>query len=402
MIRVLLIPSSDYLGHPFPQRHNQIFERIHDGKDFEVHVIRFRIFDKARLSSRCVIHDAPLEFRTKSTPLPLYYLSNAVNHVKEILKIIKQESIDLIVAGNLLPPFLFQLIKEILRMKIPFIFDLQDYYPTSAAGYVCNLNSSLGTMVKGVFEWMTQTLLRMADVVTVPGIALAKYSRDVRGEDGQRQVYIVPNGISEHFLIKRDRSLVRKRFGYGDEDLVVGYVGSIEFWLDMLTLIKALSRVYEQGLNIRFMLVGGKLQTAYAEKVMNWIKQYGIERIVDHVGFVEHEKVPDYIAAMDIGVIPFDIRNPTAYYAAPNKLWEYLSQGVNVVSTPIPEALAYKHLVNIVWSEEDYVATIKNTRRRTGVEKDYREIRQYMETRTWDKSAERFKEIINSLVTRRP
>ncbi|MEM1831330.1 MAG: hypothetical protein QXJ97_07365, partial [Desulfurococcaceae archaeon] len=113
-------------------------------------------------------------------------------------------------------------------------------------------------------------------------------------------------------------------------------------------------------------------------------------------------KVPDYIAAMDIGVIPFDIRNPTAYYAAPNKLWEYLSQGVNVVSTPIPEALAYKHLVNIVWSEEDYVATIKNTRRRTGVEKDYREIRQYMETRTWDKSAERFKEIINSLVTRRP
>lgn len=402
MIRVLLIPSSDYLGHPFPQRHNQIFERIHDGKDFEVHVIRFRIFDKAKLSSRCVIHDAPLEFRTKNTPLPLYYLSNAVNHVKEILKIIKQESIDLIVAGNLLPPFLFQLIKEILRMKIPFIFDLQDYYPTSAAGYVCNLNSSLGTMVKGVFEWMTQTLLRMADAVTVPGIALAKYSRDVRGEDGQRQVYMVPNGISEHFLIKRDRSLVRKRFGYGDEDLVVGYVGSIEFWLDMLTLIKALSRVYKQGLNIRFMLVGGKLQTAYAEKVMNWIKQYGIERIVDHVGFVEHEKVPDYIAAMDIGVIPFDIRNPTAYYAAPNKLWEYLSQGVNVVSTPIPEALAYKHLVNIVWSEEDYVATIKNTRRRTSVEKDYREIRQYIETRTWDKSAERFKEIINSLVTRRP
>ncbi|MEM1703740.1 MAG: glycosyltransferase [Zestosphaera sp.] len=399
MIRVLLIPSSDYLGHPFPQRHNQIFERIHDGKDFEVHVIRFRIFDRARLSSRCVIHDVPLEFRTKSTPL--YYLSNAVNHVKEILKIIKQESIDLVVAGNLLPPFLFQLIREILRMKIPFIFDLQDYYPTSAAGYVCSLNSSLGTMVKGVFEWMTQSLLRMANAVTVPGIALAKYSRNVRGEGGQGQVYIVPNGISEHFLTKRDRSLAREKFGYNDEDLVIGYIGSIEFWLDMLTLIKALSRVYKQGLNIRFMLVGGKLQTAYAEKVMSWIKQYGIERIVDYAGFVEHERVPDYIAAIDIGVIPFDIRNPTAYYAAPNKLWEYLSQGVNVISTPIPEALAYKHLVDIVWSEEDYVATVKNTRKRMSVGKDYREIRRYIEMRTWNKSAECFKEIINSLVMHR-
>ncbi|MEM0172805.1 MAG: glycosyltransferase [Thermoproteota archaeon] len=286
-------------------------------------------------------------------------------------------------------------------MKIPFIFDLQDYYPTSAAGYVCNLNSSFGTMVKGTFEWMTQTLLRMADAVTVPGIALAKYSRDVRGEGNQRQVYVVPNGISEHFLTKRDRSLLRKKFGYNDENLVVGYIGSIEFWLDMLTLIKALSRVYEQELNIRFMLVGGKLQTTYAEKVMSWIKQYGIERIVDYAGFVEHEMVPDYIAAIDIGVIPFDIRNPTAYYAAPNKLWEYLSQGVNVISTPIPEALAYKHLVDIVWSEEDYVATVNNIRKRMSVRKDYREIRRYIEMRTWDKSAERFKEIIKSLIKHR-
>jgi len=396
MIRVLLIPSSDYLGHPFPQRHNQIFERVHDRRNFEVHVIRFHIFDKARLSSRCIIHDIPLEFRTESTPL--YYLLNAVGYTKEILKIIKQESIDVVVAGNLLPPFLLQLVKRIWRMKIPFIFDLQDYYPTSAAGYVCDLNSPFGIMVKGAFEWMTQTLLRSANAVTVPGIALAKYSRDVRGGGRQRQVYIVPNGISEHFLNKRDKYLLREKLGYDEEDLILGYVGSIEFWLDMLTLIKALSRAYKQGINVRFMLVGGRLQTAYAEKVMDWIKRYGIKHIVDYVGFVEHERVPDYIAAMDIGVIPFDVRNLTAYYAAPNKLWEYLSQGVNVISTPIPEALAYKHMIDIAWSEEDYIAILRDARRKISVEKDYREIRRYIEMRTWSKSAERFKEIINNLV----
>ena len=166
----------------------------------------------------------------------------------------------------------------------------------------------------------------------------------------------------------------------------------------MLTLIKALSRAYKQGINVRFMLVGGRLQTAYAEKVMDWIKRYGIKHIVDYVGFVEHERVPDYIAAMDIGVIPFDVRNLTAYYAAPNKLWEYLSQGVNVISTPIPEALAYKHMIDIAWSEEDYIAILRDARRKISVEKDYREIRRYIEMRTWSKSAERFKEIINNLV----
>jgi len=396
MIRVLLIPSSDYLGHPFPQRHNQIFERINDGRDFEVHVIRFHIFDKARLSSRCIIHDIPLEFKIESTPL--YYILNAMGHIKEILKIIKRESIDLIVAGNLLPPFLLQLAKEISRMKTPFIFDLQDYYPTSAAGYVCDLSSSFGIMVKGVFEWMTQTLLRVADAVTVPGVALAKYSRDVRGKRCQRQVYMVPNGISEHFLNKRDGRLLREKIGYDEEDLIVGYVGSIEFWLDMLTLIKALSKAYRQGLNVRFMLIGGKLQTTYAEKVTNWIKRYGIKHIVNCAGFVEHKRVPEYIAAMDIGVIPFDIRNPTAYYAAPNKLWEYLSQGINVVSTPIPEALAYKHLIEIVRSEEEYVTVMKNSKRKMSEGKDYQEIKRHVEGRTWDRSAELFKEIMGNLV----
>lgn len=396
MIRVLLIPSSDYLGHPFPQRHNQIFERINDGKDFEVHVIRFHIFDKTKLSSKCIIHDMPIEFKTESTPL--YYLSNAMNHVGEILKIIKQESIDLIVAGNLLPPFLLQLVKKTSQLKIPFIFDLQDYYPTSAAGYICSVNSILGSIVKGAFECITQNLLRMADAITVPGVALAKYSQDVCGIKRRRQVYIVPNGVSEHFLNKRDGLSIRVKFGYDDRDIIVGYVGSIEFWLDMLPLIKALSKACSHGLNIRFMIVGGKLQTTYTEKVMNWIKQYGIEHIVDYAGFVKHERVPNYIAAMDIGLIPFDVRNPTSYYAAPNKLWEYLSQGVNVVSTPIPEALAYKHLINIAWSEEDYISAIKNARKRMGAGKDYREIRKCIEARTWKKSAERFKKIINNLV----
>ncbi|MEM2292709.1 MAG: glycosyltransferase, partial [Nitrososphaerota archaeon] len=199
-------------------------------------------------------------------------------------------------------------------------------------------------------------------------------------------------------LNKRDGRMLREKFGYDDGDLILGYVGSIEFWLDMLTLIKALYKAYKQGLIIRFMLVGGRLQTDYAEKVVNWIKQYGIEHIVDYVGFVEHERVPDHIAAMDIGVIPFDVRNLTAYYAAPNKLWEYLSQGVNVISTPIPEALAYKNLIDIAWSEEDYIATMKNVRRKMSGGKDYREIKKYIEKRAWSKSAERFKEIIENLV----
>jgi hypothetical protein len=110
MIRILLIPSSDYLGHPFPQRHNQMFERVHDGKDFEVHVVRFNMFGRAKLSSKCIVHEFPLEFSVSKTPI--YYLSNAVNHLQWILKIIKREAIDAVIAGNILPLFYSSFVKR--------------------------------------------------------------------------------------------------------------------------------------------------------------------------------------------------------------------------------------------------------------------------------------------------
>jgi len=57
MKRVLLVSSSDYLGHPFSQRHNQIFERLHDGEGFEVRVVRFRLFDGLELRTRMLVHE---------------------------------------------------------------------------------------------------------------------------------------------------------------------------------------------------------------------------------------------------------------------------------------------------------------------------------------------------------
>ena len=183
------------------------------------------------------------------------------------------------------------------------------------------------------------------------------------------------------------------------EDLVVGYVGSVEFWLDMKTLIRALSKAYREGLRIKFLLIGEQLQTAYVKNTINWIRDEGIEHITDWTGFIEHKKVPEYVAAMDVGTIPFDVKNPTAYYAAPNKLWEYLSQGVNVVSTPIPEALVYSHLLNISKNETEYVTVLKKAKKEDDVRNRVQnDVMTYLRKRRWNASAEKIKKIIYGLV----
>lgn len=393
-VRVLLIPSSDYLGHPFPQRHNHIFERIHDGRDFEVHIVRFNIFGRRELDTSCVVHEIPLEVNIKNTAL--YYLSNVFSYTHEIMRIIKQESIDIVVAGNILPPLTYLLTRELVEKSVPFIFDLQDYYPTSATGYIAEVDSATGTLLKGLFELLTQYIIRRSNVVTVPGVALSFYAK----ESGAKRVEVIPNGISDHFLLKHNGRKVRSKLGLDDEDLVVGYLGSIEFWLDMEPLIKAISKTVNKGLPVKLMLIGKHLQTGYPRKVEQWIKKYDIEKSTIWLDFVKHENVPEYIAAMDIGTIPFDVNNPTAYYAAPNKLWEYMSQGARVVSTPIPDVVMFRKYVDIVFTAEDYEKVISgfkkdsNSRVDPGVDR-------LMRTRTWENSARKFRNLLINVKKKR-
>jgi glycosyltransferase involved in cell wall biosynthesis len=347
MIRVLLVPSSDYIGHPFPQRHNQIFERLNDGENFEVHVVEFKLFKESGLKTSLVMHELDGK---RAGNLASYYFINAVNHAVQIRKIARQESIDVIVLSNLAAPFAFTLMEKLSSLRIPVVFDLPDYYPTSAAGYMFDLKSIFGILFTQVFNISLRYMMRHATLVTVASNALAGYAK----EAGARAVVHIPNGISENFLKLHNGKDLREKLGYGQDDLVMGYIGSVEFWLDMRSLLNGAALARKRGLSAKLLIVGKRLQTGYSERVAKWIRQENLEKSTTWLDFVQHEQVPEYIAGIDVGTIPFDILNPTAYYAAPNKMWEYLSQQKPVICTPTPEALSNSDYVVSVLTPEDY------------------------------------------------
>lgn len=381
MIRVLLIPSSDYLGHPFPQRHNQIFERIHDGKNFEVHVLRFNLFEKPKLESCLVIHEVD---DLKIKPTAPYYVFNTLMHVAEIRKIIKQESIDILVLSNLPAPFVYTLLDTISSIHIPKIFDLPDYFPTSATGYMFDVKSCLGKILASSFDAMLNLLLRHATAATVASHALEGYAKKA----GATNVVYLPNGISEHFVKVHNGKDVRSKLGFERDDLVIGYVGSIEFWLDMEPLINGLAAVKEKGLPVKLLLIGNGLYTRYPKFVSRWIKKRGLVKDTVWLDFISYEQVPIYISAMDIGAIPFDVNNPTAYYAAPNKLWEYLSQLKPVIATPIPEVLHNRKYVMLASNSQDYAKLLLNMMENGGkAMKKIAEGKDKARKMTWQKSA---------------
>jgi teichuronic acid biosynthesis glycosyltransferase TuaH len=59
-----------------------------------------------------------------------------------------------------------------------------------------------------------------------------------------------------------------------------------------------------------------------------------------------YASVPSYLAAMDVGLIPFK-QQPVTYHADPIKAYEYLAAGLPVVATDLPALRRLEHVVRL-------------------------------------------------------
>ena len=394
-MRILVIPSSDYLGHPYPMRHHHIFERL-TMFGAEVFMLRFKLYEKIQRSTMCKIYEIPYEIRI--TKQGVYYITNLLQHIHSIIKLVKREGIDLIILCNILPAFGAYLIKKLSGLS-KIVVDLKDHYPSGAAGYIVhNLRSLSGSFITSSIEAFFSIVMRSSDAVVCASEALCDFAKRYKAKN----VYYIPNGIGEHFLNLYNKKHSRSRLGIDDESFVIGYLGGLEFWLDMAAPLKGFKKYLEEynRSNTVFLIVGGKLQTSYSLFVDKLIENLGIKKNIIRMPFVDYQDVPMIMSAMDIGLIPFDVHNPTAYYACPNKLWEYSSQEVAVVSTPIPEVLKYgDYVIVIKGSSQDYLKVfyLFDKKRDLFTEKA-KKAREKSKEFTWTKISEKYYELLRKIV----
>lgn len=114
---------------------------------------------------------------------------------------------------------------------------------------------------------------------------------------------------------------------------VIGFYGTIQDWVD-LELIAGLARRHPAW---SIVLLGQILVDVAAVKDLPNVHLLGRK---------PHAELPAYCKAFDVGLIPYRISERMTY-VNPIKLREYLSAGVPVVSTPVPEVVRYRHLCAI-------------------------------------------------------
>ena len=136
--------------------------------------------------------------------------------------------------------------------------------------------------------------LKAAAIATASSRVLVTILR----EEFQRDAVLVPNGIrvaAYRSISSTARDKVRARLGLGAGP-ILGFAGGIDWWVDVPLAVGALRAVQRTHPSARLLVVGdgGRAQEFRAAC-----------SDVAVTGFVRPDDVPEYVAAFDVGLVPF-------------------------------------------------------------------------------------------------
>jgi glycosyltransferase involved in cell wall biosynthesis len=311
-MKILVIPTTDWTRHPVPNRLNFIFDIL--AKRHEVYVVHFnlkRFKDVEPRATECNLVDAG---GFESNDPSMYYLLNAPAHLSKIREIVRKRKIDVMLSTNILPSFMANF------AGAPVVFDYLDHLEESASIYYPS--TVFGKVVKKGVSLITRYNLRHARSVITVTNELAQFLMKL----GVRDVAVIPNGVDTEALKPIPLNEAKKALGLRGP--VIGYVGSLEYWVDLETAVEALPRL--EGVTL--LVVGPGLFTDYGNRIKDIAQGLGVENRVKFTGAVKYSKLSEYISAMDIGLNPLKMMKKNEY-AAGGKVFNYLSCGRPVLSS---------------------------------------------------------------------
>lgn len=237
-----------------------------------------------------------------------------------------------------------------LRMRLGIKdFQLWTFLPNTA-DYVGTLGESL-SVYYCVDEWSMfsyldkqqtvaaeQKLLDRVDAVFAINHALADAKR-ARNE----ATFVSPHGV-DHALFARaldDATVVPADIAALPHPRI-GFYGTLQTWVDF-ELIAHVARARPAW---QLVLIGQQLADVSALRGLSNVHLLGQRR---------HDELPAYCKGFDVGMIPYRIDERMAF-VNPLKLREYLSAGLPVVSTAVPEVMRYANLCEIATTPDQFIA----------------------------------------------
>ena len=247
-------------------------------------------------------------------------ISAAVTHYFEIQKTIKENGIDAIVLYSV-PTNGLQTILLARRFNIPVVFRSVDILHTLVPYPVLN------KVTKLYEKWVYANV----DMILPNTPQYAKYVTSMGAAESKVKLLLFPID-TELFRPSVDCSEVRRKWGLGEREQVIVFIGTLFEFSGLDEFIRQFPEVIKQIPKARLLIVGDGPQRSKLERIITELR---LEKKAIITGFQPYQTMPQYINLATVCINPFLITDDTRDIF-PSKIVQYIACGKAAVATPLP------------------------------------------------------------------
>jgi len=250
--------------------------------------------------------------------------SASFTHYLEVQRIIREKNIDVIVLYSV-PTNGLQTIHLARRFNIPVVFRsidiLHQLVPYSA--------------LRPATRFLERKVYSKVDAILTITPNLSRYVIGLGATESKVKLLLLPIDTNI-FHPSVDCSGVRQKWGLGEKDQVVVFIGTLFEFSGLDGFIRRFPKVLEHVPETKLLIVGDGPQRLKLEGI---IAELGLQNEVIITGFQPYYTVPQYINLAAICITPFLVTDATRDIF-PSKIVQYLACGKVVLATPLPGTLA--------------------------------------------------------------
>jgi len=195
--------------------------------------------------------------------------------------------------------------------ETPWVVDIRDMWIDLSVnlGFISD-----GGLIERISRKYRQLELSTCDLITV---TTRETEASLVSQYGiSTPIGFIPNGVETELF----------KPGTDDPDPTVIYTGTIGHCQDLESCVKAMQYVSDDM--VSFHIVGGGDLRAKLERMS---ADLGIEERIKFKGFVERDRIPEFLADSMIGIAPIK-PDESLQYAVPTKLYEYMAGELPVIA----------------------------------------------------------------------
>ncbi len=334
-MNILIIPTNDWVRAPGHGHINYIAESLAE-KGHKIYAWNFDLYKNEpvrRVPKKVVlVKSKTLPFRDAA----LFFTFNALFQAPSMFKAIRKFKINVIINENIFSGLISFLVSGNSVLKV---FDYSDYFPESASIYYEKSSPTVRKAVEAVTLAINNLNIKAAHICLS---VCQSFINNVRSIDSQKPCFFLSNSVdvvkhTRHMSLSNQLNL-EQTDGNLSPTLIV--MGVIDYWLDLITPLKAVKILSVKFPGIKFVIIGSWRNQEFKKSIESFIEKEELEDNVKITGYVSDDELVRYLDKASCCIMPYRTDFYSAVIRLPEKLFVYSAHGKPILSTPLPEVMS--------------------------------------------------------------